>query len=337
MVLAENDQPFDPRVFLRGNEDRLGDPVPRQFLAVLEGEQRTPFTQGSGRLELAQAITADDNPLTARVSVNRIWGHYFGDPLVDTPSDFGVRTEQPVQADVLDYLAATLRDGGWSLKRLHRVILLSSTYRQASEISDCGLRIAESPSGKVDAGAASVNPQSIDPENRLLWRMNRKRLEFEPLRDSLLFVAGRLDASMGGRPVPLVDAPFSRRRAVYGFIDRQDLPNLLRVFDFASPDQSAAARTETTVPQQALFLMNSPFVIEQAQALAARKEVASASSDAEKIAALYRFVFARPPSEAETQVALEFVQSAAATESPVGPWEQYAQLLLLTNEFTFVD
>jgi hypothetical protein len=308
----------------------------------LEGDNRKPFAQGSGRLELAQEIVADDNPLTARVIVNRMWMHHFGEPLVATPSDFGVRTEKPVQADVLDYLAATLRESGWSLKAVHRAILLSSTYRQWSS-AERGAWSAEQNSSDSQLDRVSTAPRSalhdphlVDPENRLLWRMNRKRLEFEPLRDSLLFVAGRLDTAMGGRPVNLVDAPFSRRRSVYGFIDRQDLPNLFRVFDFASPDQSAANRPQTTVPQQALFLMNSPFVSEQAQALAARSDVASAASDAEKAAALYRLVFGRAASAAETQVAIDFVGSAAADAS-LSPWEQYAQLLLLTNEFTFVD
>jgi hypothetical protein len=142
---------------------------------------------------------------------------------------------------------------------------------------------------------------------------------------------------MGGRPVNLIDAPFSRRRTVYGFIDRQDLPNLLRVFDFASPDQSAAGRPQTTVPQQALFLMNSPFVIEQAKALAARGEISVAGSHAEKIAALYDLAFARPPSDAEMQIGVEFIASASASPAPLSPWEQYAQLLLLTNESTYVD
>ncbi len=327
MVLAENDNPHNPRVFLRGDAARPGDPTPRQFLVVLEGAERKPFAHGSGRLEMAQEIVADDNPLTARVLVNRVWMHHFGEPLVDTPSDFGVRTEKPVQADVLDYLSALLRDGGWSIKTLHREILLSETYRQASN--------AESTT--TNPQSATGNPHLVDPENRLLWRMNRRRLEFEPLRDSLLFVAGRLEGAMGGRPVDLVDAPFTRRRAVYGFIDRQDLPNLLRVFDFASPDQSAASRPLTTVPQQALFLMNSPFVIEQAKALAARPEVASAPSDAEKVAALYRIVFTRAPNDAERQVALDFVQSAQAASAPLSAWEQLAQLLLLTNEFAYVD
>jgi hypothetical protein len=325
MVLAENDSPHNPRVFLRGNQNRPGDSVPRQFLAVLEGDARQPFSRGSGRLELAREIVADDNPLTARVIVNRIWMHHFGEPIVDSPSDFGVRTEQPVQWDVLDYLAATLKERGWSLKSIHREIVLSSTYRQSSGVAG------------ADRSDAPATPAAVDPENRLLWRMNRKRLEFEPLRDSLLAAAGQLDTEMRGRPVNLIDAPFTRRRTVYGFIDRQDLPNLLRVFDFASPDQSAAGRPLTTVPQQALFLMNSPFVIEQAKALASRGEIASAGGEAEKIAALYRVVFSRPPSEAETRVGLEFIQSASAVQSPLSPWEQYSQLLLLTNEFTYVD
>jgi hypothetical protein len=318
MVLAENGSPHDPRVFLRGNQDRLGESVPRQFLAVLEGDERKPFAQGSGRWELAQEIVANDNPLTARVIVNRVWMHHFGEPIVSTPSDFGVRTEKPVQLDVLDFLAATLRENEWSLKSLHREIVLARTYRQRSSQSD------------------STANTAVDPENRLLWRMNRKRLEFEPLRDSLLFAAGQLDTAIGGRPVDLIDSPFSRRRAVYGFIDRQDLPNLLRVFDFASPDQSAADRPLTTVPQQALFLMNSPFVIEQAKALAAREELASATSESEKITAIYRLLFTRPPTETEMQVGLEFIQSGP-TQSPLTAWEQYAQLLLLTNEFAYID
>ncbi len=326
MVVAESKNPHNPRVFIRGQEGRPGDPVPRQFLAVLEGEQRKPFAQGSGRFELAQKIASDENPLTARVVVNRLWMHHFGEPIVSTPSDFGVRTEKPLQADVLDYLAATLRDSGWSLKSLHRTIVCSSTYRQASSVANLA---ATDPAAK--------SPESVDPENRLLWRMNRKRLEFEPMRDALLMVAGGLDRAMGGRPVNMIDAPFTRRRSVYGFIDRQDLPNLLRVFDFASPDQSASDRPLTTVPQQALFLMNSPFVVEQAKGVLARPEVASAASETEKIAALYRVLFTRGPSDAERQVGLDFLQAATTAEAKLSPWEQYAQLLLLTNEFMHVD
>jgi hypothetical protein len=319
MVLADNPQPYEPRVFIRGNQARLGGAVPRQFVGVLCAGPRQPFTTGSGRLDLANAIIDPDNPLTARVIVNRLWMHDFGQPLVNTPSDFGVRSELQTHPELLDYLAWTLRQEGWSLKSLHRELLFSSAYQQAS----------------------NDRPQcrAIDSENRLLWRMNRKRLEFEALRDSVLSAAGRLDESLTGRPVDITD-PKVRRRSLYAFIDRQDLPGLLRVFDFASPDQSSARRPRTTVPQQALFLMNSPFAVEQAKALVARPEVQGQVDPAQRIEVLYRLLFGRPPASDEAAVSRQFL--AASIQDPAGsaklsPWEQYAQLLLLTNEFLYVD
>ncbi len=253
MVLRDNEQPRDAHVFIRGNHNRPGPEVPRRFLSVMAGQGEkfaAPFTQGSGRLELAQAIADPANPLTARVIANRVWMHHFGQPLVSSPSDFGIRSEAPRQRRLLNYLAWRLIDRRWSIKSLHREILLSATYQQES---------ADRP-----------ETRARDPENELLWRMNRRRLEYEPLRDELLFVAGKLDAAMGGKPVNTFAAPYPPRRSVYAVIDRQDLPNLLRAFDFASPDQSAARRSETTVPQQALFLMNSPFMLDLAAALALR-------------------------------------------------------------------
>lgn len=320
MIVAENAQPHNPHIFLRGNPGRAGKQVPRQFLLVVAGPQRQPFQRGSGRLELAQAITSPDNPLTRRVLVNRVWMQHFGEPLVSTPSDFGIRTERPPQHDVLDYLASYLTEHDWSLKALHRELILSSVYRQSS----------------VDRDEA----RAIDPENRLLWRMNRRRLDFEPLRDSLLSVADNLDLSIGGKPVDLFNADPARRRAVYGYVDRQDLPNLLRVFDFASPDQSSEKRPRTTVPQQALFLMNSPLVSQQARRLLARPEVSSTADPQARITALYRIVFGRAPSAEELQVGVEFAAAPVVGDAPpaqFGPWEQYAQLLLLTNEFAYVD
>ena len=268
MIVRENATPHNPHVFIRGNHNRPGDEVPRQFLGIVAGENRQPFRQGSGRLELAQAVVAPENPLTARVIVNRVWMHHFGSPLVTTPSDFGLRSERPVQADTLDHLAAQFRDEGWSLKKLHRHIVLSSTYRQASL-----------PRGECE---------QVDPENTLYWRANRRRLEFEALRDATLAVSGELDTTMGGRPVELTREPFSLRRAIYGYIDRQDLPGLFRVFDLASPDQSCPQRARTTVPQQALFLMNSPFVMERAKTIAARPEVTANATIPERIDALYQ-------------------------------------------------
>jgi hypothetical protein len=198
--------------------------------------------------------------------------------------------------------------------------LLSNAYQQTS---------GERPEG-----------QAADPENRLLWRMNRQRLEFEALRDAYLSAAGKLDGTLGGRPVDLWKAPFTARRTVYGYIDRQDLPGVFRNFDFANPDVSNDQRPKTTVPQQALFAMNSPFVIEQVRQLAARPEVAGEADPAKRVAALYRIVLARSAEPAEIELALKFIQAPPAEGQPpskLSPWEQYAQVLLSTNEFVFVD
>jgi Protein of unknown function (DUF1553) len=203
---------------------------------------------------------------------------------------------------------------GWSMKKLHRLIVLSATYRQAS-------------GDRPELAAA-------DPENRLLGRQNRRRLDLEALRDSLLAAAGRLDGKLGGPAVELTTQPFSRRRTVYGFIDRQNLPGTFRSFDVALPDTHAPQRFTTTVPQQALFLMNAPFVQEQAKALAAR---ATATEPATRVAELYHLAYARRPTSDETKLALEFVQAPVPEGTKLGPWEQLAQVLLLSNEFAFVD
>jgi hypothetical protein len=312
MVLYDAAEPMEPRVFVRGNAAVPGERVPRQFLRILAGEQRQPFANGSGRLDLARAIAAA--PLARRVMVNRVWMHHFGEPLVATPSDFGSRSTPPVQPELLDYLAWSLDAEGGSLKKLHRQIMLSSTYQQASS----------------DRPAC----READPDNRFLWQFQRRRLDFEAMRDTLLAVAGRLDAQMFGRPVDVANDPNNRRRTVYGLVDRQSLPGLYRAFDFASPDQSAERRPMTTVPQQALFGLNAPFMIEQAKALAARPEVSGSAE--QRIAALYRLVLSRAPRPEEVQAALRFIQSSKAG-SQLNAWQQYAQVLLLTNEVMFVD
>jgi hypothetical protein len=205
---------------------------------------------------------------------------------------------------------------GWSLKDLHRAMLLSGTYRQTS--------------------ITRPEAEAIDPENRLLWRMNRRRLEFEALRDSLAAVAGTLDPRMKGPPVDLMKRPFTTRRAVYGLIDRQDLPTLLRVFDFASPDQSAPKRPQTTVPQQALFLMNSPYVTDQASRLTSRPDFASTADPLARLETLFSVAFGRSPSPEEIQTALSFVQSDDGAAN-ADAWPRYAQAILMSNEFMFVD
>jgi mono/diheme cytochrome c family protein len=318
MVLVDRPTPITPHVFRRGNPNNPGPAVPRQFLAVLSGKHRQPFHEGSGRLELARAIVSRDNPLTARVFVNRVWLHLFDAGLVRTPSDFGLRSEPPSNPALLDYLAWRFMEDGWSVKKLIRQIVLSRTYRQASGDNSKGLQ--------------------ADPEDRLLWRMPRRRLDFEALRDALLFVSGQLDPKIGGPAVDITRVPFPPRRTVYGFIDRQNLPGLFRTFDFANPDTTSPQRHETTVPQQALFLMNSPFVLEQARRLAARPEVMSQPRPEGRIRALYRLAYAREPEADEVTLGLRFLEAAA--REPGGnldPWQRYAQVLLLANEFCFLD
>jgi hypothetical protein len=206
---------------------------------------------------------------------------------------------------LLDYLAAFFMDEGWSLKKLHRLILLSSTYQQSSESDD---RYAQ-----------------IDADNRLLWKMNRQRLDFEEMRDSLLALAGKLDLTEGGHAVDIVGESFSPRRTIYGFVERQNLPNMFRTFDFASPDTTSPQRFATTVPQQALFLMNSPFVVQQARILAGRDEILACSPTEERIRRLYEVAFQRQPEPDELKLALRFIdgQSGAPPNPPVGPAWQY--------------
>ncbi len=287
MALVEADKPFDPYVFVRGSPGNKGPEVPRRFLAVLSPGQRRPFERGSGRLELAEAIASQENPLTARVLVNRVWLLHFGRGLVDTPSDFGLRSEPPTHPELLDWLADAFVAGGWSLKRLHRLILLSAVYQQA--------------------GADRAAARAVDPENRLLWRFPRGRLDFEAMRDSLLQVAGVLDLKMGGPPVELTEPPFPTRRTVYGFVERQNLPALFRTFDFANPDAHSPQRFTTTVPQQALFLMNSSFVAELARKLAGREEARASATAGDRLRALYRLALSREPSEEELTSAARFI------------------------------
>ncbi len=320
MSLVDNPRPTTPHVLLRGNPNRPGKQVERRFLHLLSKDPPQPFsTKHSGRLELAEAIVAKDNPLTARVIANRVWGWHFGQSLVVTPSDFGVHTPPPSHPQLLDHLAATLIEDGWSLKKLHRRIMLSATYRQASSRrEECA---------------------KVDPDNRWLWRMNSRRLELEALRDSILGVGDSLDLQMGGKPADILAQTQRSRRTIYGLVDRQFLPGLYRVFDFASPDSSSSARPSTTVPQQALFLMNSPLVIQQATILAKRTE-REGVEDRDRVDQLYRMILSRKASEIEITEALDFLQAVnnnkeASDKLPA--WPQLAQALLASNSFMFID
>jgi hypothetical protein len=298
LALVDADKPEEPVVFLRGNPSNRGPRVARRFLACLSEQESEPFSVGSGRWELAQAIASPDNPLTARVWVNRVWLHLFGQGLVNTASDFGTRSDPPSHPQLLDSLARKFTEDRWSTKRLIRQLVLSSVYRQASD-------------DRPEARAR-------DPENRLLWRMNRCRLDLEALRDSMLVAAGRLDETRGGPSVKLTEQPYPTRRTVYGFIERQNLPGFFRTFDFASPDTHSPSRPHTTVPQQALYLMNSPFAMEQASHLADRDEVRNAESDGARITKLFRCALGREPSRDELALAQAYVSSSDPLDGPAG-------------------
>ncbi len=316
-ALSLEDSPtlVEPRVFIRGNSNNLGERVPRQFLAVLSGPDRRPFHDGSGRLELARAIASRDNPLTARALVNRVWMHHFGTPMVATPGDFGLRSDPPTHPELLDHLAARFMAGGWSIKSIHRQIMLSSVYQQQSD---------DRPEARA-----------IDPENVLYWRMNRRRLDFEATRDALLAVAGRLDVRIGGPPMPSLTVADSHRRTLYGFIDRLNLPGLYRTFDFPDPNATSPRRDQTTVAPQALFLMNHPFATDAARAILSRPEVVATCDPDARLDQLYRLIYARSPTSDEVALAREFL--AATHPAGSDPWRELAQALLMSNEFVFVD
>ncbi len=310
--LVDDKKPWDPYVFLRGSPSNHGPRVPRRFLLCVAGEDRKPFTEGSGRKELAEAIASPQNPLTARVMVNRVWGHFFGSHLVDTPSDFGRRSSPPTHPELLDWLASDFIERGWSLKHLHRQIVLSAAYRQSSSLP---------APRKPDGTFAS---KTLDVDNTLYWRMNRRRLDFEALRDSALAVSGQLDLAMGGPSVKIESPPFASRRTVYSFIDRQNLPGLFRTFDFASPDTHSPKRYNTTVPQQGLFLLNSPFLMRQAVHLAERSRLENETENTDaRIVHLYHLCLARHPSAEELALAREFLQPARPDEfkeADNSPW-----------------
>ncbi len=297
LVMVDRGVAQNVRIFERGHyPTQLGE-VGRGSIAILHEGKRPIYRKGSGRLELAREITATSNPLTARVIVNRLWKAHFGEGLVRTESDFGTRSEQPSHPELLDFLAAEVMDSGWSLKHLQRLITTSAIYRR---------RAGE--------------PPKADVENRLLSVYPRRRLDFEAMRDSMLNASGELDLKMGGPPGPLFGAGASHRRSIYGRIDRQFLPSTLLVFDFANPELHSPARYRTNVPQQALFLMNSPFTVMRAQALAARVEMeSSAENESEKLSRLFQHVYQRRPTEEELASSLRFLTSLPAVADEDAP------------------
>ena len=305
LVLGDLPKPYDPYVFVRGNPKNKGQKVPRRFLRMMSSiDGGQPFKKGSGRLELAQAIVHSKNPLTARVIVNRIWGWHFGRALVRTPSDFGTRSLPPTHPDLLDYLATRFRRSGWSVKNIHRLIMLSATYQQAS---DSRPRLVEE-----------------DPENKLLWRANRQRLDFESFRDYLLAASGNLDTRLGG---PSTNGLFSTRRSVYLFVSRRRLPSVYSIFDFPDPDLSTPKRVTTITPQQSLFVMNHPFLLEASENAVDRVLAKTSNGEIhERIGLLYRGIYGRDASREELGQAWQYLETEIASQEvgvvPTGPVAQ---------------
>jgi hypothetical protein len=301
-------------IAIRGNLRKPGELAPRRFPRILS--ESPNFAQGSGRLELAHAVTSPENPLTARVFVNRVWMHHFGSALVRSPSNFGALGESPTHPELLDWLAATFVESGWSVKQLHRTILMSATWRQSSHIQ--------------------TEAFERDGDNRLLWRMNPRRKDVESWRDSILSITGELDESLGGPPVENILN--SSRRTIYAKVsrngDRFASDEFLRLFDFPIMRATINKRPKSIVPQQYLFMLNSPFMIERARKLTQRVEQTS-DDESERIQHLYRLLYGRFPSPAEIALAQDYL-THTETENGLTPWGQYAQVLLSANELMTV-
>jgi hypothetical protein len=319
MILAEDPQPKDFFVFLRGNPVTRGQRVDPGFLTAL-GDKKQSFDSGQRRLALADSMVAPDNPLTRRVLVNWVWQHHFGKGIVRTPDDFGTRGSPPTHPELLDYLATDFSKSGWSIKQLHRSIMLSRAYQQ----------------GAIENEDARIK----DPDNTLVWRMNRRRLDFESMRDALLAVTGELDSSMGGRPIDLTATPVVPRRSVYGFVNRDIVSALMSTFDGANPNSCTSKRPETTVPQQTLFALNSNFIQDRAARLVERIKSQQSSTAAQSVERLYQLALSRQPQAQELERALEYVHEGdknGSTPSFDSRWIQLAHALLASNEFVFLD
>jgi mono/diheme cytochrome c family protein len=333
-------EPKAVRVHIRGSADNLGEEAPRRFMEVLCTSEPQPFQQGSGRLELAAAIASVDNPLTARVIVNRLWQQHFGRGIVRTASNFGVLGERPTHGELLDWLAAELVGGNWELKRLQRRIVTSATYRQASEFKVQGSKFQvennqTSATANFEPGTLNVELNSVDPENRLLWCFPRRRLEVEAWRDAMLAVTERLEGAIGGPSQDLASAD-NRRRTLYGAISRHELNDLLRLFDFPDPNVTAEQRPTTTVPLQQLFVLNSDFLVANAKALSARLAALEAPDDQARVQTAFQIVYGRPASEREVELAVKYVRGEGSSEG-LSRWERFCQTLLAANEFLYVD
>ncbi len=313
--IVEDDKPQDLNIFIRGNVNRKGPIAHREFIQILSQGERKPFSDGSGRRELADAIADPANPLTARVMVNRIWSAFFGQSIVSTPSNFGHSGSLPTNPELLDTLAVKFMEEGWSIKSLVREFVLSSTYRQSSD--------------------SNPKAAALDPANQWLWRMNRRRLAIEQWRDSLLQFSGQLEKS-GGKSIDLEDAA-NHKRTVYARISRLQLNNVLMQFDYPDANVHAEKRSITTTPIQKLYEMNSDFILDSAKGTVNRiTEPGREKKDpAPQIRQLYQLILGRDPDRTEKKLALDFLKGPSTPE--LSRWDEYAQALLISNEMFYVD
>ncbi len=326
------DQPVEQRVFLRGNPDSKGDAVAKRFPTVLAGEEQEPIRQGSGRLELANWLADERNPLPARVMVNRIWQGHFGQGLVRTPNNFGIAGERPTHPELLDWMAAEFIRQGWSIKKMHRLILLSSTYQMSAEVTPA--------------------KREKDPENRLLSRFSIRRKTVEEIRDSLLLLDGSLDLTMGGtlQKGEGTDNEFSdsrksihpddsKRRTVYLALRRSNLATLFTLYDFGDATTSTEIRSETNVAPQALYMMNSKFVADRSRGLA--KEILQQEATGEgRVNRAWLSVLGRAPNADELQQGLRYIADFPATapgdEGRILAWTSFCRSLVASNDFVYI-
>jgi hypothetical protein len=325
-AVTEGD-PVAQRVFIRGDAGNPGEAVSKGFLTIIAGADQPAVTNGSGRLEFARWLTDPKHPLTARVMANRLWQGHFGEGLVRTPSNFGLVGEKPSHPELLDYLASEFIRSGWSIKAMHRLIMLSNTYQMSSEITD--------------------DKAVSDADNRLLSRFPRRRLDVEEIRDSMLFLDGTLDLAMGGtlqtgtgtdgensEARRSINPETVKRRTVYLPLRRSNLPSLLNLFDFGDATTTSEGRSRTNVAPQALFMMNSGFVADRSKIIAEKLT----GDDRARTEAAYRLVLSRRPDNSEADAALSFVAGMKQRRgSELDAWQSLCRVLLSSNEFLYVD